>query len=164
MVSVLKANIHYMKTMKEMLFGKRISSLEYNLIRKELFVSTANLSAALHRMLSEPKSKQKHQKEIYEFVVLNHVLSSNIASLAETMVSKSQPVSKEIVLLIKRTITNLEKNLLLLDNTFKSVPDETDYAINNIENARMDFQLNDQLHFICKVSEDIGKVSKVIAG
>ena len=70
MAGVLKANIHYLQKLADILCGKK-NSLEYNLARKEVFVSTANLSAAFHRMLSEPRSKQRNSREIYEFVVLN---------------------------------------------------------------------------------------------
>ena len=163
MASVLKANIHYLKKLKEHLFGNKIPSLDYKLVRKELFVSTANLSAALHRMLSEPKSKQKNRKEIYEFVVLNHVLSSNIASLTAAVVNNAQPCSKEIIQPVNRTISNLEKNLRLLDNSYIADPDEKVHALLINEKPPTDMHLSDQLNFIYKVSEDIGKVTKVIA-
>jgi uncharacterized membrane protein (TIGR01666 family) len=164
MASVLKSNIHYLKKLKEQLFGNKISSLDYKLVRKELFVSTANLSSALQRMLSEPKSKQKHRKEIYEFVVLNHVLSSNIASITSTMANNNKLCSKEIIQPVKRTISNLERNLKLLDNSYIVDPNEKDpmHLINEI--SPTDLHLNDQLNFIYKVSEDIGKITKVIAG
>jgi uncharacterized membrane protein (TIGR01666 family) len=163
MANVLKANIHYLKKLKEILFGKKISSLDYNLVRKELFVSTANLSAALHRMLSEPKSKQKHRKEIYEFVVLNHVLSSNIASLTASAVNKERPYSKEIIQPVKRTIASLENNLSLLDNTYdESEPDEKDPFVLQNEKVISDHHMSEQLDFIYKLSEKIDKLTKII--
>lgn len=164
MASVLKANIQYLKKLKEHLFGNKISSLDYKLVRKELFVSTANLSSALNRMLSEPKSKQKHRKEIYEFVVLNHVLSSNIASLTSTVANNNKPCSKEVLQPVKRTISNLERNLKLLDNSYIVEPNEKDPMHLIHEILPIDLHLNDQLNFIYKVSEDIGKITKVIAG
>ncbi len=164
MANVLKANIHYLLKLKELLFGKKISSLEYKLVRKEIFVSTANLSAALHRMLSEPKSKQLNRKEIYEFVVLNHVLSSNIASLTATMANNNLPYSKEVLKPVKRSISVLENNLNLLDNTFIPELNVTDPVFLIDEKPRTDIQLSEQLNFIFKVSEDIGKLTKVIAG
>lgn len=164
MANVLKANIHYLKKLKEILFGKKITSLDYNLVRKELFVSTANLSAALHRMLSEPKSKQKHRKEIYEFVALNHVLSSNIASLTASAVNNNENFySREIIQPVKRTITSLENNLSLLDNTYvRTDPDEKDPPILQNGKAISDYQMSEQLDFIYKISEDIGKLTRII--
>ena len=163
MASVLKANIHYLQKLKELLFGNKISTLDYKLVRKELFVSTANLSAALHRMLSEPKSKQLHRKEIYEFVVLNHVLSSNVASLTETMANDEQTAFKELLVRVKRSIQILEKSLGQLDKSY--IPNDPEiqppFLLN--KDKHPDSQLTEQLNFIYKITEDIGKLTKVIA-
>ena len=162
MAGVLKSNIHYLQKLKELFYGNKISSLDYKLVRKELFVSTANLSAALHRMLSEPKSKQRHRKEIYEFVVLNHVLSSNVASLTATVFNNEQPASKEILHRLKRSLQILENSLGQLDASYKpDVEKEPSLLLN--EARQQDSQLTGQLNFIYKISEDIGKLSNIIA-
>ena len=62
--------------------GKTFMILQYKLSRKNAFVSLANLSDAFTRMLSEPKKKQKNSKLIHQFVVLNHMLISHIATLS----------------------------------------------------------------------------------
>jgi len=160
MASVLKANIHYLQKLKEFLYGNKMLSMDYKLVRKELFVSTANLSSALHRMLSEPKNKQKDRKLIYEFVVLNHVLSSNIASLTATMSNKEEPSSKDVIKKVSRTISNLKNNLVLLDKSYTAQKEEPKNNALIPEKTSADPQLNDQLNFICKVSEDIGKITK----
>jgi uncharacterized membrane protein YccC len=122
MSGVLTANIHYLKKLRDIFLGMDISTLEYKLVRKQLFVATANLSAALHRMLSEPKSKQLHRKEIYEFVVLNHVLSSNIASLTASFFETQQRVSGEIINRVKRITEILERSLKKIDSS--SLPED----------------------------------------
>jgi uncharacterized membrane protein (TIGR01666 family) len=164
MGSVLKANIHYLQKLKEFLYGNKMLSMDYKLVRKELFVSTANLSSALHRMLREQKNKQKDRKLIYEFVVLNHVLSSNIASLTATMSSTEEPSSKEVIKKVNRTISNLKDNLVLLDKSYMPQEEEQKNNVLLPEKTNTDPQLHDQLNFICKVSEDIGKVTKEFSG
>jgi uncharacterized membrane protein (TIGR01666 family) len=62
--------------------GKTFTVIQYKLSRKYAFVSLANLSDAFTRMLSEPKKKQKNGKLIHQFVVLNHMLVSHIATLS----------------------------------------------------------------------------------
>lgn len=52
------------------------------LARKDAMVALANLSDAFNRMLSEPAWKQKGVEEVHRFVVLNHMLSSHIATLS----------------------------------------------------------------------------------
>jgi uncharacterized membrane protein YccC len=162
MANVLKANIHYLKKLKELFCGNKISVLDYKLVRKELFVSTANLSAALHRMLSEPRNKQSHRKEIYEFVVLNHVLSSNVASLTGVMIHKENSFNV-FVIPVKSSINILEESLHKLDKNYLEennlVPKKTSF----IANKTTDPQLKEQLEFIYKVSTDIGKITNIIS-
>ena len=165
MGGVLKANIDYLQKLSDILSGKKISLIEYKLVRKELFVSTANLAAAFHRMLSEPKSKQHHGSEIYEFVVLNHVLSSNIAALAESLSSNERVVySKEIFQPVKRSVIILEKSLRQLDKNYGNGMSKKLTPVQLEENKLPDKHLTGQLNFIYKIAEDIAKVTEVIAG
>lgn len=162
MADVIKANIHYLQKLKELFCGNKISSLNYKLVRKELFVSTANLSGALHRMLSEPKNKQSHRKEIYEFVVLNHVLSSNVASLTAAMIHKENSF-KEFINPVKSSINILEESLHKLDKDYLQENNyiATDASLTADKTA--DPQLKEQLDFILKVSTDIGKITSLIS-
>lgn len=162
MANVLKANIHYLKKMKELFLGNKISSLDYKLVRKELFVSTANLSAALQRMLSEPKNKQARRKEIYEFVVLNHVLSSNVASLTAAMMENENSF-RESVNPVKSSINILEESLHKLDKNYSK---ENDSVIKNapiVSNKSSDPHVQEQLDFIHKIATDIGKITTLIS-
>jgi hypothetical protein len=49
-------------------------------------------------MLSEPKSKQKNKNEIHQFVVLNHTVFSNIATIASTVLSRKQNKYSESII------------------------------------------------------------------
>ena len=162
MANVLKANIHYLHKLKELFCGNKIPSLDYKLVRKELFVSTANLSAALHRMLSEPKNKQSHRKEIYEFVVLNHVLSSNVASLTGVMIHKENSFN-EFINPVKSSIHILEESLHKLDKNYSEESNLVSTKTFFIANKTTDPQLKEQLDFIYKVSTDIGKITNLIS-
>ena len=163
MVQVLKANQSYLQQLAAFFSGTNSSLMEYKLVRKELYVSTANLSAAFQRMLSEPKSKQRNSQEIYEFVVLNHVLSSNIASLTASMLSRQPGIyPKEVLIPVKKSITILKQSLLQLNNNSSNeyvAPSKTVHAMEH----RMDIQLSEQLNFIYKVTCDIGKIIQKIA-
>ena len=158
MTGVLKANISYLQKLADILYNKK-NSLDYNLTRKNVFVNTANLSAAFHRMLSEPKSKQRNRKEIYEFVVLNHILSSNIAGFISGITASSQLYSKEILQKIKSSISCLETALQNLDKNYQlketaiTIPE----ALKNLQQA--DNQLYEQLDFIYKLSSKINKIT-----
>ena len=81
MQAILRANVRYVRLLLDSLSGQAINLVDYKLARKDIFVTSANLGAAFDRMLSEPKHKQRNEKLIYEFVVLNYVLSANVATI-----------------------------------------------------------------------------------
>jgi uncharacterized membrane protein YccC len=164
MSSVLKANIDYMHTLTDFVRGEKKSVLDYKLIRKEIFVSTANLSGAFNRMLSEPKSKQRKGNEIYEFVVLNNVLSSNTAGLIDDIVAnKNVPDQKEAQQYIKQSINNLQNSLLKLDKNYLLSREEIKIPESYKFKRKSDSELLEQFDFIYKLTNKINKTTKAIA-
>ncbi|HEY5407016.1 MAG TPA: FUSC family membrane protein [Ginsengibacter sp.] len=164
MSSVLKANINYMYTLADFVSGEKKSVLNYKLIRKEIFVSTANLSGAFNRMLSEPKSKQRRGNEIYEFVVLNNVLSSNMAGLIDDIAAnKNVPDQKEAQQYIKQSIYKLRNSLLRLDKNFLPGTEEIKIAESYKLKRKNDSQLSEQFDFIYKLTNKINKATIIIA-
>jgi uncharacterized membrane protein (TIGR01666 family) len=162
MADVLKANIEYLEKLKIIFSGNKISSIDYKLMRKELFVSTANLAGALHRTLSEPKSKQGHVREIYEFVVLNNVLSSNIASLTAAAYNKEKRYAKQFMVTVNNSITLLNEGLQKLGNNFidlKEYPPGNSFD----DSQSVNIQVKEQLDFIYKISLDIKKITGIIS-
>jgi uncharacterized membrane protein (TIGR01666 family) len=162
MADVLKANIEYLEKLKIIFSGNKISSIDYKLMRKELFVSTANLAGALHRTLSEPKSKQGHVREIYEFVVLNNVLSSNIASLTAAAYNKERRYAKQFMVTVNNSITLLNEGLQKLGNNFidlKEYPPGNSFD----DSQSVNIQVKEQLDFIYKISFDIKKITGTIS-
>ena len=161
MIKVLQANKNYLQQLAAYFSGQVHSQLEYKLVRKELYVSTANLAAAFQRMLSEPKSKQRNSQEIYEFVVLNHVLSSNIASLTASIINQQQGMyAREALLPVKKSITILQESLFQLNN--EAAVKELTVSTGASTAGKIDKQLAEQLNFIYKVSSDIGKITQKI--
>lgn len=82
MLEALASNKNYFKNVSAAFTGNPVTNTEYKLSRKNAFVALANLSDAFSRMMAEPKSKQKNIKQLHQFVVLNHMLTSHIATLA----------------------------------------------------------------------------------
>jgi uncharacterized membrane protein YccC len=82
MLTALQNNIAYFKNVSAAFSGKPVSITEYKKSRQNAFVALANLSDAFTRMLSEPKFRQYNSLQIHRFVVLNHTLTSHIATLS----------------------------------------------------------------------------------
>jgi uncharacterized membrane protein (TIGR01666 family) len=84
MIKMLEANKNYFDKVTALYLQSGDLITDYKLARKEVYVATANLSTLFQRMFSEPKSKQVIIKELYQFTALNHLLSSNIATLTHS--------------------------------------------------------------------------------
>lgn len=162
LATVLKANIQYLNKLYKIATRSNVSIVGYKLVRKEIFVSTANLSAALHRMQSEPKSKQQNKQELYELVVLNHVLSSNIASLADNLLTQTESLPAEFITPLQRSLQNLVNTVRLIEPDFTNVLPETNKAVPAV-NPIADPTLNDQFAFIEKITSDIFRIGRRIA-
>ncbi|MEO7536335.1 MAG: FUSC family protein, partial [Ferruginibacter sp.] len=163
MTKVLKANIDYLRKVKDLMAGTIYVQLEYKLVRKELYVSIANLAAAFHRMLTDPRSKQQNRQQVDQFVVLNHIFSSNIVSLsAGVKENDQQHYSREILAKMKKAIQTMEETMVIIDAEYTPVnsaplPAET---TTNVKVTQA--QLSNQLDFINKVATDINKITKQI--
>jgi len=167
LLDMLQANANYLQQILEGLSGKAISVLEYKLVRKQVYVNSANLSAAFQRMLSEPKSKQRNSKQIHQFVVLTHIVSSNMATVATGLVTKEPRVHPhQVIASAKRSLAKLQEIMKTLGDTEEKakyvVQKET--SDGNEVISRDDILVKDQLDFIYKTIADIEKnVSKIIA-
>ena len=164
MQGILKANAAYLNKIIEALSGQKINMIEYKLARKDVYLNSANLSSAFQRMLSEPKSKQKKEKDVHQFVVLNHILFSNIATVATTIISKEARVyPAEIIQPAKKAFDTLLESAKKFgaDN---SVIFSQDKNLKNNETVTNpdDLLMKEQLNFICRVSSDIGKTTTMI--
>jgi uncharacterized membrane protein (TIGR01666 family) len=166
--SVIYANANYLIKIAESIWGKEASTQDYKLARKDVFVKSANLSAAFERMTSEPKSKQKNIKEVHKFVVLNHILSSYIATIALSVSTKRiHKTTGENIKLIKKSIAVLNDSIKKLDGTTVNlnIPKISTVESDNQQKASDDdLLLQEQLGFINKISNDIARVTDNIIG
>ena len=161
---MLVANAAYLQKLLDALYGKNVSITEYKLARKEVYISSANLAAAFQRMLSEPKSKQKNKNEIHQFVVLNHTLFSNIATIASSILSQKPYRRSEIII---RTAKKAQHNLFDTIEKFGKpiLVSKSNTEKDQIEELTADALLvKEQLEFIHKLTSDIQKTSEKIIG
>ncbi|AHM62109.1 hypothetical protein D770_19290 [Flammeovirgaceae bacterium 311] len=168
MTEVVAANENYLRKLADRLKGRNIETADYKLARKDVYVSSANLSAAFQRMLSEPRSKQKNSKEVHRFVVLNHILSSNIATVALALsAGAQQQVSSDSLRSVRRSLRVLQNTREKLsatvageslpeENQLQELPGDDDHAAPATVDSE-DKLLKEQLGFIYRISSDIRK-------
>jgi uncharacterized membrane protein YccC len=158
MRAILTANIRYLTLLLDGLRGKRIQPVEYKLARKDVYVTSANLSASFERMVSEPKHTQRNEKLIHEFVVLNHILSANIATIMSGVVfSDPKMYTASIIRPVKRALYSLTEGLRRFGVSVERV--NLDIGSNEAGTAVSDDPLlEEQLKFIQQISSDISKL------
>jgi uncharacterized membrane protein (TIGR01666 family) len=107
MVKMLKYNNDYFDVTAKV-FGdtKPIIKNQHQEARKNALVSLANLSDAFNRMLSEPRRKQEGIEKIHQFVVLNHMLTSHIATLSYYIQSRTTIYRSEKFVAVSADISN----------------------------------------------------------
>ena len=166
MAAALRANLAYLRQLADRLAGRPLLAHEYRLLRKNVYVSGANLAAAFQRMLTEPKSKQHCPTETHEFVVLNHILSSNIAALTGTLREAAPavpPFAPESRRALTSALATLHKSLVRMAPATVVPAPELGPVEPAVLVADDDKSLVEQLAFLQKVSTDIGKLTEVLS-
>ncbi|GAB3816302.1 FUSC family protein [Pontibacter rugosus] len=159
---ILKANIAYLQKLRDSIAGTGVSTIDYKLARKDVYVYTANLSAAFQRMISEPKRKQKNVEAIHSFLVLNHILSSNISSVASLIQTNPQLNN------VADYTEHLDEALRVLQQGVAQIELKQEAFLPNLNTTPLtassenNMLLKEQLIFIQKVSYDICKASGAI--
>lgn len=168
MRKLLIANYQYLTKVAEGLIGKELDLTEYKLIRKELYVSSANLASAYQRMLSEPKSKQIKVREANKFMVLNHMLSSYIATLISALRQDgTRQADHTHIKLIRRALFQLYEGINQLQGDDEPFPETELFGVDpqlpSVEDNKDSRLITDQLGFINKTAGDILKTTQRIA-
>src|SRR5207248_1050717 len=115
----------------------------YKISRKNAFVALANLSDAFSCMMAEPKNKQKNIQQLHQFVVLNHMLTSHIATLSYYVKPLSEKyASADFAPLINNTVSKLEDAEKIISETPAEIITES-LSHNNI-NDRLQLLLQER--------------------
>lgn len=184
MAEAIESNMNYFKEIAGAFTGATFSVTYYKLSRKNAFVALANLSDAFTRMLSEPKSKQKNSKLIHQSVVLNHILTSHIATLSTYVKPFAQKYkSTDFIPVINNTVAQLKDAKAIVNKEpvneaaakkdQQYIPDKrvTELLEKRREELRHGFtetetkkilselkSIVDQFNFISKIADDTKKI------
>lgn len=136
MLAALEKNTDYFKNVSAAFLGNPVTITEYKKGRQDAFVALANLSDAFTRMLNEPKFIQNNSQQIHRFVVLNHTLTSHIATLSHYVLPlSSRYASTDFKSIIETDIRQLQSAKDILKN--KPITDEASSADTHKINERL---------------------------
>jgi len=165
MIETLNANMKYFEQVTLLYFEQNHNSTNYKLARKQVYVSTSNLASLFQRMFSEPKSKQHHIKELHQFTVLNHLLSSYIATLSLYKKEHSfeyvnfeelKPVSANTIYLLDQS----QNNLAVHNDDISNVPLIRRKNLNDLALDHQHMIIAEHFDSIQKVAYDIFKLTE----
>ena len=106
---MLDTNKNYFIDVTSFFTGTPVTINQYKLSRKHAYVALANISDALNKMMSEPKSKQIHVAEYHELVVLNYMMATHVATLATIALGKTKPnTDPEYLPVVQAVTANLD--------------------------------------------------------
>jgi uncharacterized membrane protein (TIGR01666 family) len=192
MSKVLTDALLYYQSVSSVFTGKPFEKKATQLLRRNSWVSLANLSDAFNRMLSEPKSKQKNIEYLHQFVVAVHMLNSHIATLSYYIESlQPEYISEDYTPVINASAQTLQQAKRILeqktDGEMLSKPDAAqirilDQRVNELVRKRQDElragkmesdtgkllstfkSITDQFYFIYKIGVDVEKVCMKLMG
>ncbi|MCW3079675.1 FUSC family membrane protein [Segetibacter sp.] len=149
MITMLTDVKEYFSVVADAFSGHEIDPLEKQLARKNALVALANLSDAFNRMISEPKSQQQGVEVLHQFVVLNHMLTSYIATLSHYIQMHVIPYSSDDFIKVSEDIRQYFINAI----SYLNDEDVTEKTISNKDSLR---KLNERVnHLMQKRKEEL---------
>lgn len=186
MSKVLTDAVLYYRSVSSAFTGTPFQEKATILLRRNSWVSLANLSDAFNRMLSEPKSKQKNAEYLHRFVVAVHMLNSHIATLSYYIESlRPEYISEDYTAVINASTQILQQAKRILEHqTGDEMPSKPDIKqirildqrVNELVRKRQEElragkmesdtgkllstfkSITDQFYFIYKIGVDVEKV------
>ncbi|NGM72998.1 FUSC family protein [Sphingobacterium sp. SGL-16] len=157
---LLVANYKYLAQAVLILADKKVSIIDYKLARKEVYIASANMGSTFQRLLTEPKWRQKHTKEVNRFVILNHIFSSYTATLLTQIYNtENKYYTKEHIKLLLKSLTYLQIAIEEISTADSSPVDFIKSLDKNFSELSNDDTLliTEQLQFLTKISGDLQK-------
>lgn len=155
MAAIIEKNMLYLKHVINYKTADLNSQLEYRLARKEMYVSTSNLSSAFQRMLNEPKKKQQYVNDTNKFILLNNLFSSNVASLSFFIKDENHSFNE-------KEIKEIRKSFNLMKEAYSSfskvaIESETTFDLTN-SNSQFTSQI-EICNNLVQIASEIKKLS-----
>jgi len=170
MRKLLIANYNYLATLLRYMQGEQISTTDYKLVRKDVYVNMANMTSTFQRMITEPKSKQKNASDVNQFLIYNHVLSSySFALVTSILNANKRSLNLEHIRLVKKCLAQLEHTIKQFKanrpDTAPFIAIETKENLNdeNMAETEEGRLIKEQLSFMHKITQDLNKICENMA-
>lgn len=167
----LIANYEFIFLVFKKLADNEVSTTDYKIARKDIFIAMANINSVFQRIISEPKDKQHHAKELNKFTIFNQSFVSYAVGLVKVIKNNNSVIlTSEHIRLMKKTLQLLLQNIRLYgEYETKNLPKTIEFKENTIafsdietEALQHDSELiEDLLEYLYEISTDFSKVGSV---
>ena len=148
-----------------------VSTTDYKLARKDIFIAMANINSVFQRVISEPKGKQENAKELNKFTIFNQSFVSYSVGLVKIIKKNNSVIlTSEHIRLMKKILQLLLQNIRLYgeyetDHLMKTIQfQEKTIAYTEIETEALQNEselIEDLLEYLYEIVYDFPKVGHV---
>ena len=148
-----------------------VSTTDYKLARKDVFIAMANINSVFQRVISEPKDKQANAKELNKFTIFNQSFVSYSVGLVKVIQKNNSVIlTSEHIRLMKKILQLLLQNIRLYgeyetENLAKTIQfQEKTIAYSEIETEALQNEselIEDLLEYLYEIVYDFTKVGHV---
>lgn len=148
-----------------------VSTTDYKLARKDVFIAMANINSVFQRVISEPKDKQANAKELNKFTIFNQSFVSYSVGLVKVIQKNNSVIlTSEHIRLMKKILQLLLQNIRIYgkyetENLAKTIQfQEKTIAYSEIETEALQNEselIEDLLEYLYEIVYDFTKVGHV---
>ena len=152
------------------LADNEVSTTDYKLARKDVFIAMANINSVFQRVISEPKDKQVNANELNKFTIFNQSFVSYSVGLVKVIKKNNSVIlTTEHIRLMKKILQLLLQNIRLYgeyetENLAKTIEFKQTVIYTEIESEALqnDSELiEDLLEYLYEIVYDFTKVGHV---
>ncbi len=166
----LIANYEFIFLIFKKLADNEVSTTDYKLARKDVFIAMANINSVFQRVISEPKDKQVNANELNKFTIFNQSFVSYSVGLVKIIKKNNSVIlTSEHIRLMKKILQLLLQNIRLYgeyetENLAKTIEFKQTVIYTEIESEALqnDSELiEDLLEYLYEIVYDFTKVGHV---
>lgn len=167
----LIANYEFVFLIFKKLADNDVTTTDYKLARKDVFIAMANINSVFQRVISEPKDKQENADDLNKFTIFNQSFVSYSLGLVKILKKNNSVIlTSEHIRLMKKILQLLLQNIRLYgeyetENLPKTIEfKEKTIAYTEIETEALqnDSELiEDLLEYLYEICYDFTKVGHV---
>jgi len=167
----LIANYEFIFLVFKKLADNEVSTTDYKLARKDVFIAMANINSVFQRVISEPKGKQENANVLNKFTIFNQSFVSYSVGLVKIIKKNNSVIlTSEHIRLMKKILQLLLQNIRLYgEYETENLPKTIEFRDKTIAYTEIETEalqndsdlIEDLLEYLYEIAYDFTKVGHV---